>query len=156
MIKEISPKSKVDLVDKIYGHDILKISSQYDISILWQVISLVPNSFEILEHVISKTKSHLFLASLFYEGDIDFHCKVQEYKRNRSLDYVIFSLPRFITHLKENYSPKNIFIIDFKIKKELPIKDKDWIDSYTLKLNDSNEIFAGPIRLDWKLMRIDF
>ena len=65
--------------------DIYDISSKYyktfDISINWRTISWIPYYDEMLKNLVSMTKDHIFLSSLFYDGDIDFEMKVREYKK---------------------------------------------------------------------------
>ena len=68
--------------------DISKIKKKYkkkfDVTVNWKTISWLPYYDQMLKDLISMTKNHIFLSSLFYDGDIDFEIKVREFKKNES------------------------------------------------------------------------
>ena len=84
--------------------DVYDLSSKYpkefDISINWKTISWLPYYDQLLQVLVAVTKKHIFVSSLFYDGDIDFEIKVREFKKEADRDgfsafYNVYSFPQF-------------------------------------------------------------
>ncbi len=145
-------------------NDISKIISKYpkkfDISISWRTLSWLPYYKEMLKDLFSLTKNHIFISSLFYDGDIDFITQVREFKKetgnNHFNDYYnVYSLPQFQKYAFE-IGAKNIEVYDFEIKKDIKKPQINQLGGYTMKLEDGKRLqISGAILLPWKIIRID-
>ncbi len=58
-----------------------KFKKEFDITINWKTISWLPYYDKCIESLFQITKKHIFLSSLFYDGDIDFEIKVREFRK---------------------------------------------------------------------------
>ena len=182
-LNQISPKSKFWCVDqtsylieegkKLFhnkkniffeNEDIYNISRKYkkafDISINWRTISWLPYYDQILKELIAVTKDHIFLSSLFYDGDIDFITQVREFKTETGQEhfndyYNVYSLPQFKKFVF-GLGAKNIETYDFDISIDLPKPPIDEMVSYTEKLENGKRLqISGAVILYWKIIRID-
>ncbi len=145
-------------------NDISKIVSKYskkfDVSISWRTLSWLPYYKEMLKDLFAVTKNHIFLSSLFYEGDIDFITQVREYKKETGKEhfndyYNVYSLPQFQKYAFE-LGAKNIEVYDFEIEKDIEKPPIDQLGGYTIKLENNKRLqISGAILLPWKIIRID-
>lgn len=135
-------------------------AKQFDLSINWKTLSWLPSYEDALVALMRVTKKHIFLSSLFYDGDIDFEIKVRQYKKEGTdqggfFYYNIYSLPRFIRFVKE-HGARHVETQDFNISIDLPRGDIDHMGTYTVPLaNGSRMQMSGALALPWKLIRID-
>lgn len=144
--------------------DMYDISSKYakafDISINWRTLSWLPYYDHMLKNLINVTKDHVFLSSLFYDGDVDFITQVREFRtetgKNHFTDYCnVYSLPHFKEMVYE-LGGKNIEVYDFDINIDLPKPSIDKMVSYTEKLETGKRLqISGAVLLFWKIIRID-
>lgn len=182
-LSEISPKSKFLGVDQTYYlieeakklgqkksnisfelNDISNIVTKYpknfDISINWRTLSWLPYYKQMLRDLFAVTKHHIFLSSLFYDGDIDFITQVREFKKEAGKEHFndycnVYSLPQFQKFVYK-LGAKNIEVYDFEINKDLEKPPIDQLGGYTLKLEDGKRLqISGIILLPWKIIRID-
>jgi len=113
-----------------------------------------------LKDLISMTKNHIFLSSLFYDGDIDFEIKVREYKKSEAEKkfnayYNVYSLPQFKKFVY-SLGVKDIKIYDFNIGIDLEKPLDDMMGTYTEKLESGKRIqISGAVVMSWKIIRID-
>ena len=145
-------------------NDMYNISTKYpkefDISINWRTLSWLPYYDQMLKELFTVTKNHIFLSSLFYDGDIDFITQVREFKtetgKKHFNDYNnVYSLPHFKKFAYE-LGAKNIEVYDFDISIDLPKPSIDQFVSYTEKLENGKRLqISGAILLPWKIIRID-
>ena len=132
----------------------------YDISINWKTISWLPYYEKLLKILFKVTKKHIFLSSLFYDGDIDFEIKVREYKSDvgKSGDFIfynVYSLPKFKRFLK-SLGAKKIHVYDFDIRKDIPKTKNDRMGTHTITLKNGKKLqISGAIVMNWKIIRID-
>jgi len=183
ILSEISPNSKFTGVDQTpylieEAHKLFSSNSalkfeisdvnsfvashtkEFDISISWKTISWLPNYEEMMNSLMYATKKHIFLSSLFYDGDIDFEIKVKEYEKERGQEgsygfYNVYSLPRFKRFMFE-LGAKNIEASDFEIGIDLPKPDKNVMGTYTELLQNGKRIqISGAVVMLWKILRID-
>jgi len=144
--------------------DIYNISKKYtkkfDISINWRTLSWLPYYDQMLKELFSVTKDHIFLSSLFYDGDIDFITQIREFKTETGKKYFndynnVYSLPQFKKYAYE-LGAKNIETFDFDINIDIPKPPIDQFTAYTEKLEDGNRLqISGVMLLPWKIIRID-
>ncbi len=133
---------------------------EFDISIIWKTISWLPYYEQIIEKMMTLTKNHIFISSLFYDGDIDFEIKVREFKKESGKnqfnnDYNVYSLPRFKKFIYDA-GAKNIEVYDFDMNKDIPKPPIDEMGTYTEKLENNKRIqISGAIVMSWKIIRID-
>jgi len=145
-------------------NDMYNISTKYpkefDISINWRTLSWLPYYDQMLKNLFTVTREHIFLSSLFYDGDIDFITQVREFKtetgRSHFNDYNnVYSLPHFKKFVYE-LGAKNIKVYDFEIDIDLPKPPIDQFVSYTEKLENGKRLqISGAMLLPWKIIRID-
>ena len=137
-----------------------KYSKTFDISISWRTLSWLPYYEQMLRDLFAVTKHHIFISSLFYDGDIDFITQVREFKKETGKEhfndyYNVYSLPQFRKFVYA-LGAKNIEIYDFEISKDLPKPPIDQLGAYTLRLEDGKRLqISGAILLPWKIIRID-
>ena len=137
-----------------------KYSKNFDISISWRTLSWLPYYKQMLKDLFTLTKNHIFLSSLFYDGDIDFITQVREFKKETGKDhfndyYNVYSLPQFQKYAFE-LGAKNIEVYNFEIEKDIEKPPIDQLGGYTLKLENGKRLqISGVILLPWKIIRID-
>jgi ubiquinone/menaquinone biosynthesis C-methylase UbiE len=146
-------------VDDIYNLP-KKYSKSFDITINWKTISWLPYYDECIKSLFAVTKKHIFISSLFYDGDIDFEIKVREYKKEKAKEgfnqfYNVYSYPRFEKFLYD-LGAKSVKSFNFNIDIDLPKPPIDHMGTYTMKLDDGKRIqVSGPIMMLWKIIQID-
>ena len=137
-----------------------KYQKEFDISICWKTISWLPYYDQILKNLIHMTKDHIFLSSLFYEGDIDFEIKVREFKKESGSEgfnsyYNVYSLPQFKKFVY-SLGAKDIEVFDFDIDIDIAQPPIYQMGTYTVKLENSKKIqISGAVVMNWKIIRID-
>ena len=137
-----------------------KFGKDFDISINWRTLSWLPYYDQMLKELVAVTKDHIFLSSLFYDGDIDFITQIREFKTETGKEqfndyYNVYSLPRFKKFVFE-LGAKNIESYDFDISIDLPKPSIDQMISYTEKLVNGKRLqISGAVVLYWKIIRID-
>lgn len=137
-----------------------KFHKTFDITVNWRVLSFIPYYDQMIRDLISVTKKHIFISSLFYDGDIDFEIKVREFKKESgekqfNAYWNVYSYP----HFKEfvySLGAKNIEAYDFDIDIDVPKPPIDDMSSYTIRLENGKKLqVAGAVVLTWKIIRID-
>jgi ubiquinone/menaquinone biosynthesis C-methylase UbiE len=137
-----------------------KFQKEFDISIIWKTISWLPYYEQIIKELVSVTKDHIFISSLFYDGDIDFEIKVREFKKESAKDrfnsyYNVYSLPRFKKYVY-GLGAKNIEVYNFDINLDIPKPPIDEMGTYTEKLGSGKKIqISGAVVMSWKIIRVD-
>lgn len=146
-------------IDNVYNLP-KKYPKFFDVTINWKTLSWLPYYEECMKSLFAITKKHIFVSSLFYDGDIDFETKVREFKSEKGKDefnlyYNIYSYPRFEKFLY-GLGAKSVNSFDFNIEIDLPKTDPDHMGTYTLTLkNDQRIQISGPFLMLWKIIRID-
>ena len=137
-----------------------KFQKKFDISIIWKTISWLPYYEQIIKDLMSMTKNHIFISSLFYDGDIDFEIKVREFKKESGKNhfnnyYNVYSLPRFKKFVFD-LGAKNIEVYNFNMNIDIPKPPIDEMGTYTEKLENNKRIqISGAVVMSWKIIRID-
>ena len=128
--------------------------------ISWKTVSWLPYYDQMLRDLLHMTKNHIFLSSLFYEGDIDFEIKVREFKKESGQDgfnsyYNVYSLPQFKKFVY-SLGVKNIEVYNFDMDIDIPRPAIDQMGTYTVKLENSKKLqISGAVVMYWKVIRID-
>lgn len=146
------------------NEDVYNISKKYkksfDISINWRTLSWLPYYDQILKELIAVTKEHIFLSSLFYDGDIDFITQIREFKTETGQEYFndyynVYSLPQFKKFVL-GLGAKHVEVYDFDISIDIPKPPIDQMISYTERLANGKRLqLSGAVVLYWKIIRID-
>lgn len=137
-----------------------KYPKEFDICINWKTISWLPYYDKLLESLMKVTKKHIFLSSLFYDGNIDFEIRVREFKKEAGKEgfnryYNVYSLPIFKDFVY-GLGARNIEVYDFNIKMDVPQPPIDQMGTYTVKLEDGRRLqISGVVVMCWKVIRID-
>lgn len=146
-------------VDDIYNLP-NKYPKSFDVTINWKTLSWLPYYDECMKSLFAVTKKHIFISSLFYDGDIDFEIKVREYKKEKAKEgfnqfYNIYSYPKFEKFLYD-LGAKSVKSYDFNIDIDIPKPTIDDMGTYTLTLDGGQRIqVSGPILMLWKIIQID-
>ena len=133
---------------------------KFDIAINWKTLSWLPYYDQMIKSLIRLSKKHIFLSSLFYDGDIDFETKVREYqtevgKTKFNHYFNVYSLPRFQNFVLD-LGAKNVEIFDFEIDVDVAKPPINQIGTYTEKLENGKRLqISGNIIQSWKIIRID-
>lgn len=136
-------------------------SKAFDVSVSRAVISWVPYYEEFMRSLAAVTKKHIFISSLFYDGDIDFITQVREFKKEAGKtgfsEYRnVYSLPHFKEYMY-TLGARNIEAYDFNIGIDLPKGDPDILGTYTEHTLDGRRLqISGAVVMSWKWVRIDF
>lgn len=139
-----------------------KFPKKFDVAISRAVISWMPYYDEFVRALFSVTKKHIFISSLFYDGDVDFLTTVKMYKgesgKSKKLATEcrnVYSLPRF-KKLVKALGAKRVVATDFDIKIDLPRAPVDQMSTYTVKLSNGKRLqISGAVLMCWKWIRID-
>ena len=137
-----------------------KFKKEFDIGISWKVISWLPYYEACLKSLFKICKKHIFISSLFYDGDIDFEIKVTQFKRKRGKEffkqyYNVYSFPKFQKFIRK-LGAKKLKAYNFEINVDLPKSSLDKMGTYTLKLKNGKRVqVSGAIVMSWKILRID-
>lgn len=140
----------------------VKYSKTFDVTISRAVISWLPDYEEFVKSLMSVTKRHIFISSLFYDGDVDFFTKIKMYKGESGRSNTpaeecrnVYSLPRFKRYMK-SLGAKRVQVYDFEIGIDLPRRPLDQMSTYTVKLNNGKRLqISGAVLMYWKWARID-
>jgi ubiquinone/menaquinone biosynthesis C-methylase UbiE len=139
-----------------------KYPKAFDLTISRAVISWMPYYEDFIKSLFKVTKTHIFISSLFYDGDIDFLTKVKMYRGESGESDTeaeeqrnVYSLPRFKKFVM-GLGAKNIEVTDFEINIDLPRAPVDQMSTYTEKLKNGKRLqISGAILMSWKWVRID-
>jgi 2-polyprenyl-3-methyl-5-hydroxy-6-metoxy-1,4-benzoquinol methylase len=137
-----------------------KYEKAFDISICWKTLSWMRDYEEALRALFKLTTSHIFISSLFYEGDIDYEIKVKEHAKERGAAggtsfHNIYSLPRFERSARA-MGAKNVTVTDFDIGIDLPRGDINHMGTYTIPLKDGGRLqMSGALPMPWKVIHIE-
>ena len=138
----------------------MRYPKQFDLSIIWKTLSWLPYYEDAVRALVAVTKRHIFLSSLFYDGDIDFEIKIREYEKEAGKDgfnayYNIYSLPKFQRFLAE-LGASHLEVRDFEMPIDLPRPSPNQMGTYTVSLADGRRLqMSGALALPWKIIRID-
>lgn len=144
-----------DVFDYVKNH-----KKKFDVCINWKTISWLPYYTDFVKALFKMTNKHIFLSSLFYEGDIDFQVKVQEFKKDNGKNdfnsyYNVYSLPKFKKFLSD-LGAKKIHVHDFDIKKDIKKPPINQMGTYTEKLVNGKRLqISGIVIMHWKIIQID-
>lgn len=159
--KSLSNGSETILFEVGDAYDLpARYRKQFDISVNWKTISWLPYYDKMLESLVAVSRRHIFLSSLFYDGDIDFEIKVREYQKEAGRDgfnayYNVYSFPRFKQYLY-GLGVKEVKGYDFEIGIDLPKPPPDQMGTHTVKLDDGKRLqISGAVVMSWKVVRID-
>lgn len=139
-----------------------KYNKNFEVSISRAVISWIPYYEEFMRALVGVTKKHIFISSLFYEGDVDFITKVKMYRGESGVsdklaeEYRnVYSLPRF-KNFMISLGAQNIEVADFEIGIDLPKQPVDQMSTYTVTLDNGKRLqLSGAILMNWKWIKID-
>ena len=121
----------------------IEFSKAFDVTVCRGVISWIPYYEEFMTALMAVTKDHIFVSSLFYDGDIDFEIRVREFQKEGARDgfnkfYNVYSFSRFKKFLLAS-GARDVVPFDFNIGIELPRGSADSMGTYTVKL-DTGEL----------------
>ncbi len=139
-----------------------KYPKAFDITMSRAVISWMPYYEDFVKALTKVTKKHIFISSLFYDGDIDFLTKVKMYKGESGVNTTpaeehrnVYGLPRFRRFL-ESLGAKHVEVVDFEMPIDLPKESVDKMSTYTETLKSGKRLqISGAILMNWKWVRID-
>lgn len=137
-----------------------KHKKEYDLTINWKTLSWLPHYDEMIKSLFNLTRDHIFISSLFYDGDIDFEIKVREYqtevgKKKFNYYFNVYSLPRFKNFVSD-LGAKNMEVFDFEINTDIEKPPINQVGTYTEKLENGKRLqISGNIIQSWKILRID-
>ena len=132
----------------------------FDITVCWKTLSWFDYYEDLLVGLINSTKKHIFISSLFFDGDIDFEVKVREFnkeagKKGFNKNYNVYSLPQFKRFaLKKGV--KKIDVVDFDISINIEKPPINEMGTYTITEKNGHKVqISGAIVQFWKIIRLD-
>jgi SAM-dependent methyltransferase len=137
-----------------------KYPKHFDVTISWKTVSWLPYYEDMVRALVDVTRGHVFLSSLFYDGDIDFEIKVREFRKESGRDgfsgyYNVYSYPRFREFVR-SLGVKAVHADDFAIGIDIPRGPVDQMGTYTERLEDGRRLqLSGVVLMAWKVVRID-
>lgn len=132
----------------------------FDTTICWKTLTWLPSYEHALRAMLAATRKHIFVSSLFYEGNIDYEIRVREYEKERGAAgektyHNIYSLPRFKRFAK-SLGAKRVSVYDFSIGIDLPRGPVDHMGTYTLTLKNNTRLqMSGALPMPWKIIHIE-
>jgi len=132
----------------------------FDVVICWKTLSWLPHYEDALHSLLKMTRSHIFISSLFYEGDIDYEIRIREHAKESGAQgqytfHNIYSLPRFERVAREA-GARAIESIEFSIGIDIPRPPLDHMGTYTIPLaNGKNLQMSGALPMPWKIIHIE-
>jgi ubiquinone/menaquinone biosynthesis C-methylase UbiE len=130
-------------------------NKEFDLCISWKTLSWTPYYEKILKEMVKVTKKHIFISSLFYDGDIDFITNVTEHRHNYNANYNVYSYPKF-KRFCYSQGVKAIKAYNFEIGIDLPKPPKNRMGTYTIKLENGKRLqISGAVLMTWKIIRLD-
>lgn len=137
-----------------------KYSKVFDISVSRMVLSWIPYYESFIRALLEVTRKHIFISSLFYDGDIDFITKIREFqsesgKNDFTRYYNVYSLPQFKRFVFD-LGVKNMDVQNFEIMVDIPKGPVDKMGTYTENLANGRRLqISGAVLMNWKWIRID-
>lgn len=137
-----------------------RFQKRFDITVSRAVISWLPYYEDFMRALVAVTTKHIFLSSLFYEGDIDFITQVREFKKEAGRtgfsEYRnVYSLPQFERFMSRLGATK-VSVTPFDISIDIPRGTKDILGTYTVRLANGKRLqISGAVLMNWKWIRID-
>ena len=136
-------------------------NKEFDVCINWKTLSWLPYYEELMNEMVKATKKHIFVSSLFYEGNIDSEIKIREYDLKGDKNdfnayyYNVYSYPKFERYCY-SLGVRNVEPYDFQIGIDLPKPADNRMGTYTVKLEDGKKLqISGVVMMLWKIIRID-
>jgi len=159
--KQLCPYDNVEfkVADVHKLHEVYEPKS-FDITINWKTLSWLPRYEPAMKELVQVTRQHIFLSSLFFDGDIDFEIKVREYQSEAGKEgfnayYNVYSYPRFEDYCY-SLGAKAVVPSDFEIGIDLPPPAYNRMGTYTVRLEDGRRLqICGAVVHNWKVIRID-
>lgn len=139
-----------------------KYSKFFDVAVSRAVISWMPGYEKFMQALVAVTKKHIFVSSLFYDGDVDFFSTIKMYKGESGVNTEtatelrnVYSFPRFKKFV-ESLGAKEVVAVDFEMPIDLPKPSVDMVATFTEKLANGKRLqISGAIIMSWKWVRID-
>lgn len=134
----------------------LEMKKTFDICINWKTLSWLKYYKKMLKSLFKITRKHIFVSSLFYDGDIDFQTRVIEYNKEQKVSrYNVYSYPRFEEYCYD-LGAKTVQVYDFKIDIDLARSSIDDMGTFTYRLENGERLqVSGTVLMPWKIIRID-
>jgi ubiquinone/menaquinone biosynthesis C-methylase UbiE len=129
----------------------------FDIAICWKTLSWLPSYEEAMRVLMDMARAHIFVSSLFYDGDIEFEIKVRQYVKEQDSAhfYNIYSLPRFDRFVR-SLGAKKVEAVNFEIGIDLPRGDINHMGTYTIPLKNGGRMqMSGALAMSWKIIHIE-
>jgi len=133
---------------------------EFDLSICWKTLSWLPRFEPLVEELMNVTKKHVFISSLFYDGDIESEIKVREYQKQAGKTgfnsyYNVYSYPNFEKFCLQ-LGAKKVTPFTFELKIDIPKPPKEVMGTYTVRLENGKRLqLSGVVLMCWKVIRID-
>ncbi len=130
-----------------------KLKNQFDGIISFQTLSWLPNYETSLECLARLNPTWIAVSSLFYEGDVDYFIKVNDYTENeflhKEMQYNIYSLVR-VKKKFEQMGYKTFKYIPYDIDIDIAPPKKKGRGTYTRKMADGKRIqISGGMMMPW-------
>jgi SAM-dependent methyltransferase len=132
----------------------------FDVAISWKALMVAEDFVPMLESIMGVTRRHVFVASLFYEGDIDYQVRVRQNVLARQgfggeIFYNTYSLPRFTAEVQRLGGTVG-HAEPFAIGIDLPRADPDRMGTFTERLQDGRRLqISGGLLMPWWIVRVD-
>tara|TARA_B100000795_G_scaffold249286_1_gene216713 strand:- start:2172 stop:2894 length:723 start_codon:yes stop_codon:yes gene_type:complete len=158
--KKLNKSQNISLINEDIFKFLANNLKQFDISVCWKTLSWFSYYEDLLIALIKSTKNHIFISSLFFDGDIDFEIRVREFKKEAghqgfNKNYNVYSLPQF-KRFALSRGVKNIDVVDFDITIDLPRPPIDEMGTHTItEKNGHKTQVSGAVVQYWKIIRLD-
>lgn len=130
-----------------------KLKNQFDGIISFQTLSWLPDYENSLKCLANLNPRWIAISSLFYEGNVDYFIKVNDYTENetfcKEMQYNIYSLVR-VKKTFENLGYKTFEYIPFDIDIDIAPPEKQGRGTYTRKMADGKRLqISGGMMMPW-------
>ncbi len=129
------------------------LKNKIDVVTILQVLSILDGYKKVINSAIKFNPKFIAVSSLFWDGYLDFKIRVDFLKKNKggivtSRYYNIYSIYKYLEYMKSKGYKKN-YVKKLKFMKNLKLKDKKIMGSYTSNLNGKKVLITGPLIQSW-------
>jgi ubiquinone/menaquinone biosynthesis C-methylase UbiE len=127
----------------------------FDVTVNYKTLYCLPYYEQAVAQFIKATRRRIYITSPFFDGDIDFICKIFPHASAEPEKYAYsnaYSIPKFVKYC-QSLGAKKVEFEDMRIDVDLePPPHKNILKTHTVQTVDQGRLeITGLLVLDWKL-----
>ncbi len=131
------------------------LKNKFDVAMCLQVLPYLDDYEKTIDNIAMLNTKYFAFSCILWEGLLDYNIKINFLKNKKSPReikyykfYNIYSLQNLISYIKKKGFKKN-YIKKFEVDKNIKIKDKTNIGTYTIRDKKKYIQMSGPIKMNW-------